>query len=213
MEFSLINLFLTFGAGLLSVASPCVLPVVPLLVTGGENDSRWRPISIVLGLAFSFVIMGIISSLAGSLIAGKMVLLERISGVVILLFGLLLLLDVNLFKKITFFNKFSGTQRNRGLIAGFILGASLGLVWIPCVGPMLSSVLATVATSGQVGVGITLLLIYSAGFAVPMLMAGYSTQFFRKKMVLLYSKPLLLRFLNGGLLIGFGIYILVKGTL
>lgn len=213
MEFTIANILLTFGAGLASVLSPCVLPVAPIIVTGTEEDSKYRPILIVGGLAITFVLMGLISSLAGSLIAGKMLFLEKFSGVVILLFGLLMLFNVNLFKKITFFNRFNRGARKRGGVEGLILGLTLGLIWIPCVGPMLSSVLATVATAGHAGTGVTLLLIYSGGFAVPMLLAAYSTQFFRRRISSLQANPLILRGINGGVLILFGIYILVKGVI
>ena len=213
MEFSMINLLLTLGAGIASILSPCVLPVIPIIVTGRENESKFRPLFIVLGLSLTFIIMGVISSIAGGIIAGKLIFFEKFAGITVLIFGILMIADFNLFKSITFFNRFNRGEQKRGNIEGLILGASLGLVWIPCVGPMLSSVLATVASAGKITTGVILLSIYSLGFSIPMLIAAYSSQFFRKKMGALQSNPILLRILNGSVLVIFGIYILTKGLI
>lgn len=208
------NLFLVFGAGVVSVLSPCVLPVVPIIVTGREDDSKWRPVFIISGLTITFIAMGIISSLFGGLIAGKMILFEKIAGVLILIFGLLMLFDINLFKHVTFFNRFQQNGvRKQGNVAGLVMGISLGLIWIPCVGPMLSSVLATVATAGKIPTGVLLLAIYSAGFAVPMLTAAYATSFFRNRIASMKSNPIILRVINGTVLIAFGVYILTVGVI
>ncbi len=214
MDFSLTTLILTFGAGFASILSPCVLPVVPIIVTGREHDSKFRPVAIVTGLSITFILMGVLSSIAGSFIAGKLGILEKVSGILIIFVGILMLIDINIFKNITFFNRFyNKNSMKRGLIEGLFMGLSLGLVWIPCVGPMLSSVLAKVATVGKVDEGILLLTIYSLGFALPMLLAGYATQFFRKKISIMQRTPILLRIINGSILIIFGVYILSTGLI
>jgi cytochrome c-type biogenesis protein len=200
-----------FVAGLLSVASPCVLPVIPIVVTGGGKDHKLRPLLVVLGLSFSFVLMGVISSLFGSVITSKMRYVEWVAGVLIAVFGVLMLLDINPFKKLSLFNKMKTNYT--GLFSGFLLGATLGLVWIPCIGPMLSGVLAMVATDGQLASGVLLLLIYSAGFSVPMLIAGYFTQFFRTKVRAVSAKGNAVRYISGILLIAFGVFITQGGVL
>lgn len=212
MEFSFISLLMAVGAGMASIASPCVLPVVPVLVAGKVNQYRHRPLLIVGGLSAAFIIMGIISSLFGNFIAGKMYYLEKAAGVIILAFGVLTLLDVNLFKGITFFNRFAG-NRQTGKFAGFFLGFTLGLVWIPCIGPLLSGILAMVATEGKIFNGIVMLLFYSIGFAIPMLIAGYASQSFRDKIFAVKKHPNLVRYFSAALLIGFGLYILIHGLM
>ena len=62
MELSLLTIFLVLGAGITSVLSPCVLPVLPIIVTGTERESRWRPIFIVAGLGITFIAMGVVSA-------------------------------------------------------------------------------------------------------------------------------------------------------
>src|SRR5512136_369582 len=99
MAFGPVELAMAFGAGLASVASPCVLPVVPLLVTGTAEDHRWRPALVVTGLAASFVAMGVVMSLLGGAVALLMPRLEKGVGILLVAFGLLLLAGVDLFKR------------------------------------------------------------------------------------------------------------------
>jgi len=205
------ELALAFGAGLASVASPCVLPVVPLLVTGTTEDHRARPALVVAGLAASFVVMGVLTSLFGAAVGPSVPLLEKVVGVMVVAFGLLLLLDVNLFKRLTWLQGLGGATG--GHWSGLVLGLSLGLVWIPCVGPMLSSVLAMVATRGTLASGVLLLLVYSAGFAVPMLAVGYGSRALRQRIRAVSAHPLVVRWASGVLLLVFGAVILTQGML
>jgi cytochrome c-type biogenesis protein len=202
---------LAFGAGLASVASPCVLPVVPLLVTGTAEDHRARPALIVLGLAASFVLMGVLTSLFGAAVGPAVPRLEKVIGALVVAFGLLLLADVNLFKRLGALARLGAGAGGRA--SGLVLGLSLGLVWIPCVGPMLSGVLATVATRGSLAVGVVLLLAYSAGFAVPMLLVGYGSQALRQRVRTIAAHPIAVRWVSGLLLVGFGAVILQRGML
>ena len=211
MELAHSSLALAFAAGLASVASPCVLPVVPLLVTGTTEDHRSRPALLVAGVAVSVMVMGVLTSLLGAAVGRFLPWMERGVGVLIILFGLLLLADVNLFKRFTWLQRIQAPGQGRW--SGLVLGLSLGLVWIPCVGPMLSGVLAMVATQGTLLTGLILLLVYSAGFAVPMLAVGYGSQALRQRIRAAAAHPLLVRWASGILLVAFGAIILKKGML
>jgi cytochrome c-type biogenesis protein len=211
LDFSLTSAVMAVLAGLASVASPCVLPVVPIIVTGTEADHRHRPLLIVAGLSAGFIAMGAVMSLFGGAIAPVMPVFEKFAGVTIILFGILMLFGCNLFKNIHFFNRI-GT-RSKGRWSGLILGLTLGLVWIPCVGPMLSGVLTLVATQGKFSSGVLLLAFYSLGFAIPLLLAGYASQTVRQKIRLVNAHPLAVRVVGGLVLIGFGVAILNVGML
>jgi cytochrome c-type biogenesis protein len=211
MELSLVNMAITFTAGLASVASPCVLPVIPIVITGTEKDHKYRPLLIVAGLSLTFTAMGVLSSLFGSLFADKMRLIEQIAGIIIILFGLLMIADLNFFKKLAFLQNMNA--QSKGRFSGLFLGVTLGIIWIPCIGPVLSSVLAMVASQANIERGIILLLSYSMGFAVPMLIAGYSSSYFRNKIGFVKKYPRTIRWLSGGLLIALGILILTKGLI
>ncbi len=211
MDIAASTLALSFGAGLASVASPCVLPVVPLLVAGTAEDDRARPALIVSGLAASFVGMGVLTSLFGAAIGPAVPRLEKAVGVLVVASGVLLLADVNVFKRLAWLQRIGPAAGGRW--SGLVLGLSLGLVWIPCVGPMLSGVLATVATQGSLATGVVLLVAYSAGFAIPMLLVGYGSQALRQKVRAVAARPLVVRWVSGLLLVAFGAVILEKGML
>jgi len=213
MDLSFSTLLMSFVAGFLSLASPCVLPVVPIIITGAPGDHKLRPVFIVGGLSVAFISMGVLMSIFGGLIGPSIIYLEKITGALVILFGVLMILDVNVFKKITIFNRLQGQGRKRGLVSGAVLGLTLGLVWIPCIGPMLSAVLAKVATEGQLSGGIILLSVYSVGFAIPMLLAAYASQWFRNSSGLLKKNPAVVRWVSGSILILFGLFILKEGVL
>lgn len=205
------TLFFSFIGGLLSVLSPCVLPVIPIVISGNQEDSKFRPLLITLGIGITFIMMGILSTLFGQVVAPYMQSLEKVAAVLIILFGILLLFNLNLFKKLTIFNKinYSGT----GLFSGLILGMTLGLIWIPCVGPVLSSILTMVASTQDMTKGIVYLSIYTAGFSIPLLIAAYFSHFFKEKFSFVKKRPSLVRYTNSAILIAFGIYILVWGMI
>ncbi len=200
---------MTIGTGFISIASPCVLPIIPIIVSGTEEDHKLKPLLIVFGLSLTFIIMGIISSAFGSLITGHMRLIERIAGVIMIIFGILMIADRNIFKSITFFNRFS--VQPKGKWSGFAIGATLGLIWIPCIGPLLSSVLAMVASKGTIAGGIFFLTLYSIGFSIPILLAGYFSHFFRKHIGSVQKRGIFIRVVSGVILIAFGVYIISKG--
>lgn len=206
--FSFANAAFAVGAGFVSIASPCVLPVLPIVMAGRPGEHRLRPVAIVAGLMTTFVAMGVLSSLFGSVVGPLLVRLEKPVGVLIGLVGILVLLDRNPFKRL---RVGVAAERKKGLASGVLLGASLGLVWIPCVGPFLSAVLGMVAARAQLGEGVALLAFYSLGFVLPMLVAGYASHLFREKTAFLKARPLAVRLVSGALLVGLSAWILLKG--
>jgi len=202
---------MVFGAGFLSILSPCVLPVVPIVVAGSGNDHKARPFLIAAGISLSFIAMGVLSSLFGSLVGRFIFHLEKAAAILIIISGLLLIFNVNLFKSMSFFSGIAA--RSRGRYNGFFLGAILGLVWIPCVGPILGSVLAMVASKGAVVSGVLYLLVYSAGFSIPIIAAGYASHFFRKKISAVSGHQRAVSIVSGILLVAIGILILKIGML
>ncbi len=205
-----LNVVLVFGAGLASVLSPCVLPVVPIIVTGRATDHKLRPVLIVSGLALAFISMGVASSLFGAALGPWMYKAEKVVGVLIALFGILLMFDISVFKHLGALSRLG--ERADGRTHGLLLGLLLGVIWIPCVGPMLSGVLALVATEQRVGVGVAYLLVYSLGFAVPMLLVAYASQAFRGRFRALARHQQAINVASGLLLVVFGLFIVFKGV-
>jgi len=202
---------LAFLSGIASVLSPCVLPVLPIVAAGSERDHRLRPILISIGLAISFMIMGVLTSLAGARLAGQMRTIEIISGLLVAIMGALLLLGIDAFKRLSFLQQFS-PKIGVGPFSGLLVGMALGLVWIPCIGPFLSSVLTLVATQGNLVHGILLLAMYSLGLSIPVMIAGFASRWFRSQTQGLRKYALMVRLLSAFLLIAFGVFIATRGS-
>jgi len=98
-----------------------------------------------------------------------------------------------------------------GPINGFVLGGLLGVIWIPCIGPMLSSVLALVATEQRVTAGVAYLLIYSVRFSIPMLLLAHASQAIRSRFRVLAGQQRMVGALSGVLLMALGLFIVFKG--
>ena len=211
MEFSIINILMAVGAGVASVLSPCVLPVIPIIMAGAERKDRLRPLLVVSGLSLSFMAMGAISSLFGSLLIGKTRYIEIAGALVIIIMGLMVMFDLSIFKR--FYRLSNIPVKGEGRIGGLILGMALGLIWVPCVGPFLSTTLTMVATSGQLATGIILLGFYSLGLALPMLIVGYSSQLLQNRIKGMLKHETILRYATGGTLTAFGLYSIMAGNM
>jgi cytochrome c-type biogenesis protein len=125
--------------------------------------------------------------------------------------GLIMLFDLNVFKRLY---RLSNIQVNAtGRLGGVVLGMALGVVWVPCIGPLLSSILAMVGTSGQLARGITLLGFYSLGLAIPMLALAYSSHLIQSRIKGLARYENILRYVSGGVLVTFGVYSIAVGNI
>ncbi len=210
MDLGIANIALSTGAGLASVLSPCVLPVVPVIVAGAEKNDRLRPLLVVLGLSLTFMAMGAVSSLFGALLVGRTRSIELAGAIIIMIIGVLMIFDLNLFKRL--YRLSNIRLKGDGRLSGLVLGMALGLVWVPCIGPMLSGILTMVGTSGQLTRGVVLLGFYSLGLAVPMLALAYSSHLLQSRIKSVARHESLLRFLSGSILIAFGAYQIFIGN-
>jgi cytochrome c biogenesis protein CcdA len=165
----------SFFAGIVSVLSPCVLPLLPIVLAYSTGNSKLRPLAIIAGLTFSFTVMGVAASAFGEYLLPYLGEIKIIAELIIIFMGISMLMQKDVF---SFLSQYTGKvhAEGKGLIGGLIIGASLGIVWIPCVGPILASILTLVALEGNVLYGAGLLLIYSMGFAIPMLIIAYSAK-------------------------------------
>ena len=211
MDLGISNILLAVLAGLASVLSPCVLPVVPVVVAGADKKDRLRPLLVVFGLTLSFMAMGALSSLFGAMLVGRTRYIELAGAIIIMALGLTVILDLGIFKKLYRLSniRVAGTGR----FSGLILGMALGLVWVPCIGPMLSSILAMVGTSGRILHGMVLLGFYSLGLAIPMLAVAYSSHLVQSRIRAVAQHETVLRYVTGGILLAFGAYQIVFGNL
>ena len=210
IDFGISSILLAVGAGLASVMSPCVLPVVPIIMAGAERNDRVRPLILVAGLSLSFMVMGAVSSLFGALLVGRTRYIELAGSVVIIALGLMVIFDASIFKRITLLSRLK--VQGEGRWGALLLGMALGLVWVPCVGPFLSTILTMVGTSGRLATGIILLGFYSLGLALPMLLLAYSSQVLQNRIKSLAQHDRVFRYLSGGVMVAFGLYAVVSGN-
>ena len=178
---------LAFLAGLASFLSPCVISLVPAYIgylTGRtasgsiENSSwsKWNALShgvwFVLGFSLVFVLLGLAVSAVGSLLYDMRGLLAKIGGVVVILFGLhmtgilrIRFLEYDLRPR-------TKIEQNRSFLSSFLLGVFFSAGWSPCVGPVLGTILLLAFNEGAIYSGMQLLIAYSAGMAIPFLIAA-----------------------------------------
>jgi cytochrome c-type biogenesis protein len=183
-----LGLFVAFAAGLLSFLSPCVLPLVPSYIgflTGmslPEVSTRRRTALVhallfVLGFSLVFVLLGASATALGRALNYYQHWLQRIGGVLIILFGLVCLGVV----RVGFLTQERRVQLEHkpvGYLGSALVGMAFGAGWTPCIGPVLGAILGLAATSHDLGRGMLLLGSYSAGLAVPFLLAAAALEAF-----------------------------------
>ncbi len=178
MELSAASYGLSFLAGVLSTLSPCVLPLVPILMGSAAGTHRYGPFALVVGLMLSFTLIGVgLGSLGGN-IGLEQDSLRIVGGVLLLLFGAVL---VSTWLQDRFSAAVSRLGVGQGMLARFnlnglhgqfLLGLLLGVVWSPCVGPTLG-VAVTLASQGQALAQVTaVMLMFSLGAGMPLLALG-----------------------------------------
>lgn len=167
-------LLITFAfiAGIVTILSPCILPILPIVLSGGLTNDKKRPIGIILGFIISFTFFTLfLSSIVGLL--GIPADTLRISSILIVgLFGLGLMLPQMQKKLESVFSKLStiipSSGQHKGFFGGIIIGLSIGLLWTPCVGPILASVISLALSGSVTGEAFFITLSYSLGTAIPM---------------------------------------------
>lgn len=184
MLYEAISPLAAFGAGVLSVLSPCILPLLPAVLASSTGKGKLRPLAIVLGVSISFTLMGIVTSAFGAAFQAYISQLKILAEILIITMGLAMIFEMSLFNAFSRFPLLAGMNEG-GPISGLLLGLSLGVLWIPCVGPILASILTMVALEGSATSGALTLLIYSAGFAIPMLLLAYSAHLSTSKIKLI----------------------------
>ncbi|AOG23633.1 cytochrome c biogenesis CcdA family protein [Acidovorax sp. RAC01] len=178
------SLWLAGAAGMLTVGAPCVLPMLPVVLSAsvGAPAQRTRPLFIALGFALSFAALALVFSSFTQVLGISHEGLRQFAAVMLLLFGVLTVWP-RPFQWLTLhasgaLNRVAnlGAGASAGNLGGLVLGLSLGAVWTPCAGPVLASILTLIATEPPGTRTALLLLAYSTGAALPMLAIAYGGQ-------------------------------------
>ncbi len=210
-----LSLTLALLAGFLTVCSPCVLPVLPIIVGRSLQSHRYGPVSLVLGLVGGFAVAGSLLGVSASWFTHLAGLLRTGAIALLLTMGLLTLFPKWSYRLFSYLPIKNRPMKNRreptrtGLAGEFWLGTQLGLLWTPCAGPVLGSILVLAAVDHQVQGAFKLLLLYGIGAAVPMLVFAYGGRFLSHRLLSLRAHGGRLQRLGGAIVVSSAIAILL----
>lgn len=221
-----ISIAVAFSAGLLSFLSPCVLPLVPVYlaslvgseifgdrVTVNRLPIFLHSLSFVVGFSLIFTTMGAIAGLTGFAINPSLSLLNKISGSLLIAFGLFMLAALkvpwlNYEKRLT-----PSLGSTTGYLRSFIIGATFSLAWIACVGPILAGILALALNSATAWRGAYLLAIYSLGLGLPFLIVGVAFDSITPLLKRIHRYSNFIYLIGGLLLIAVGVLVLTNNLI
>jgi cytochrome c biogenesis protein CcdA len=209
-------LALSYAAGALSTLSPCVLPLLPIVLFGVLEQSVWGPLALGAGLSASFATVGIFIASLGFNIGIDPAMLRLAVAVLILAMGIVLLIPIlqTKFAAISVPVAAGGQWlldyiRPSGLGGQFVLGILLGVIWSPCSGPTLGAAIGLAAQSETIGKAAVIMATFSLGAVTPILALAYGSRqavFVRRDWLTRFSrigKPLM-----GSTLVGIGVFVL-----
>ena len=180
----MIEIALAFAAGLLTAAAPCILPLLPVLLGAsiGRQD-RWRPLFLVAGFVLAFSGFAILFGSFSTVLGLSHDMLRKASVILLGGFGLLLLWPRPyewLMARVSGVLAFADgivARAGSGNAGGLVVGLALGVLWTPCAGPVLGSILTLIATSENLARAALLLVTYAIGAGVPILLIAYGGQY------------------------------------
>jgi cytochrome c-type biogenesis protein len=216
-----VSIPLAFITGILSFFSPCILPLIPVYImylTGTTAEAEvserrlfavTRTLGFILGFTVIFMIMGLSASALGQLFAQQKILLLKISGTVMILFGLNMMGFLKL-KFIKLPQLIESPKTVTSFFSAFVMGLAFAAGWTPCFGPVLASIVLYAGATATVGQGVVLLLIYSLGMAIPFLLTALFINSFNKLMVKTEKFIKYVPKISGLILIVFGLLIVTN---
>jgi len=176
----MLNLVLALLAGVVTVAAPCTLPMLPILLGASVGHTgKVRPAMIAAGFVMSFSLVALLLGAITRAFDFDPNVLRTGAAVLLAGFGLLMIWPAPFQRLSAGIGGFTGgasAANTQGIVGGFVLGTTLGLVWTPCAGPVLGSILTVVATSKDTAWASLQLVVYAIGAALPMLAIAYGGQ-------------------------------------
>lgn len=183
MDIPLTHLGLSLLAGSLTTLSPCVFPILPLVIGGAVQANRLAPVAMGIGMAVSFALIGILLGALGPALDIDPESVRIFGAWLLISFGLVMLVPA-LNQRFTAWmvpiassaNAASTRLDGSSLSGAFLLGGVLGLVWSPCSGPLLASALTLVASEGGAVKGGVILGLFGIGAAIPLVGVAYASR-------------------------------------
>ncbi len=190
----MLNYILAFLAGVLSILSPCILPLLPILISSGIQAGGLRSVlGLPLGMGVSFTIVGIALASAGHFLGLNSSNLNYISAGLLILFGLILLINSFQQKWIILTQKFSSTFSEKAnnisstsFISQFSIGLLLGIAWTPCIGPTIGAAITLASKGQQLWHVAVIMILFAIGATFPVVLMT----FLSKKTILRYKSSM-----------------------
>ena len=183
MDFGLATYALGYFAGALSTLSPCVLPLLPILVTTATTQHRHGPLALAAGLTLSFAAVGLFIATVGVAIGIDQGVLRAVAALLLVLFGVAMLLPPlqRWLERLAAQSLTGGEGRlaqvsGRGWAGQLAIGLVLGLIWSPCVGPTLGATSTLAAQGSQLPQVALMMLLFGLGAATPLLLVGSASR-------------------------------------
>ena len=201
---------ISFLEGMITFISPCLLPMLPIYISyfagGGQRSTRktlMTALGFVLGFTVVFVAMGALAGTLGSFLRRYQTVVNIVSGVIAILFGLHFL---GLFR-LDFFRGSSRqvNTRNMGCFSAMVFGLIFSLGWTPCVGAFLGSALMLASQQGHVLQGMGMLLAYSMGLGIPFLISAVLIDYLKSAFDWIKKHYTLINRISGAILIIVGV--------
>jgi len=180
---SLSHLGLSLVAGSLTTLSPCVFPILPLVVGGAVQATRLAPVAMGIDMATSFALIGLLLGALGPALGIDSQSVRTFGGVMLVAFAAVMLIPAlsrrftELMLPIASSANAASSRLDGGSLGGaFLLGGLLGRIWSPCSGPLLASALTLVASDGGAGKGALILGLFGTGAALPLVAVAYASR-------------------------------------
>jgi len=182
----MLQILFAFLAGILTIAAPCILPMLPILLGASiGNHNKSRPLFIVIGFIASFSAAALLLSAITSHLNITPNILRDIAVICLGVFAVFMIWPKPFELLIQTFggaiNSAGQVGNRQGRLGGLVLGLTLGIIWTPCAGPILASILVLIATQGSSAKSAILLLAYAVGAGLPMLAIAYGSQWITAK--------------------------------
>ncbi len=209
MTSPILTVGLAWSAGVVTVLSPCVLPVLPIIIGRSLQSHRYGPVALVAGLVAGFAAAGSVLGLAASWIPDVADGLRSIAILILLAIGLLAIFPQ---WGDQFWRRFSFNWQPPmplGLAGEFFLGSQLGLLWTPCAGPVLASILLLAAVQHQPLPAFGMLVVYGLGAGLPLLLLAYGGRYYSQRLLKLRSLSPQIHRIGGLIIVGTAIAMLL----
>lgn len=207
------NSLLAFFEGFALILSPCILPILPLILAASVVGNKHRPFLIITGFVLSFTFFALLSRKILAISGIQQDTLQYVAYGLLFLFGLILLIPYleEYFARITnrlanSAESLSSGKRSQGILGALFVGILIGIIWTPCAGPILATALVQVITAHTNLDAVIIIIAFGLGSAIPMLMIALFGQVLTQSVRTISKHAVFIRRLMGAVIIAFSLF-------